>query len=348
MKNKLDRFKYVLVCVGIAFVMLSYYVYQIFFTPNFINNNGDKDFVLYIRKGATFQNVLDTLDKYKVYDDKTSFAFIAKMLNYQENVKPGRYVIPVRTTNLQVVKKLRRGAQDPIKLTFNSIRLKSEFAERVGSKFAFGADSLKYLLANDAICKKYGFDTSTILAMFIPNTYEFYWTLSGNNFLDRMLHEYLDFWTPKRIELAGKAGLTPIQITILASIVEAETNMNTEKPTVAGVYINRLNINMPLQADPTVKFAIGDFTIKRINHDLIEKAGDSPYNTYKVTGLPPGPINMPSVTTLDKVLNYESHNYLFFVADPAKPGYHIFNADYRSHVNNANTYRKSLNNRNIH
>lgn len=348
MKNKLDRFKYILVCVGIAFVMLSYYGYQIFFTSNFRNHEGDKDFVLYIKKGATFQDVLDTLDKHNVYDDKTSFAFIAKMLNYQDNVKAGRYVIPTRTTNLRIVKKLRSGAQDPIKITFNSIRLKSEFSERVGAKFAFGPDSLKDMLSNDAICKKYGFDTSTILAMFIPNTYEFYWTLSGSSFMDRMLHEYLDFWTPKRIELASKAGLTPIQVSILASIVDAETNVSTEKATVAGVYINRLNINMPLQADPTVKFAIGDFTIKRINHDLIEQAGDSPYNTYKVTGLPPGPINMPSITTLDKVLNYESHDYLFFVADPAKPGYHIFNKDYRDHVNKANQYRKSLNNRNIH
>lgn len=348
MKSKLDRFKYVLVSVGIAFVMLSYYVYQIFFTQNFGNKNEDKAFTLYIKKGATFQQVLDTLDKYKVYEDKTSFAFIAKMFGYQENVKAGRYVIPPHTTNLQVVKKLRSGAQDPIKITFNSIRLKSEFADRVGAKFAFGADSLNAILTSEAACKKYGFDTCTILAMFIPNTYEFYWTLSKEGFLERMQEEYKNFWNAERKELASKAGLTPLQVSILASIVEAETNMNSEKSTVAGVYINRLNINMPLQADPTVKFAIGDFTIKRINHDLIEQAGDSPYNTYKVTGLPPGPINMPSITTLDKVLNYESHDYLFFVADPAKPGYHIFNADYRSHVNKANQYRKTLNQRNIH
>ena len=348
MKNKTDRFKYIVVCVGIAFVMLSYYVYQIFFTPNFGNKEGDKAFTLYIKKGATFQQVLDTLDKYKAYDDKTSFAFIAKMLSYQENVKAGRYVIQPGLTNLQVVKKLRSGAQDPIKITFNSIRLKSEFAERIGSKFAFGKDTLAALINSDAVCKKYGFDTCTILAMFIPNTYEFYWTLSGDAFLERMHQEYITFWTQQRKELAAKAGLTPVQVSILASIVEAETNMSTEKPTVAGVYINRLNLGMPLQADPTVKFALGDFAIKRINHDLIEQAGNSPYNTYKVSGLPPGPINMPSITTLDKVLNYESHDYLFFVADPARPGYHIFNVDYRSHVNKANQYRKSLNKRNIH
>jgi UPF0755 protein len=348
MKNSLDKFKYVLVCVGIAFVMLSYYAYQIFFTVNFGNQDDDKDFVLYIRKGASFQDVIDTLDKHKVYDDKTSFAFIAKLLGYQEQVKAGRYIIPTKTTNLQVVRKLRSGAQDPIKITFNSIRLKSEFSDRVGEKFSFGKDTLSALLSNEFYCKKFGFDTSTILTMFLPNTYDFYWSISVDAFMERMQNEYNTFWTQARKDLASDAGLTPMQVSILASIVEAETNMNTEKSTVAGVYINRLNINMPLQADPTVKFALGDFSIKRINHDHIEQAGDSPYNTYKVIGLPPGPINMPSITTIDKVLNYESHDYLFFVADPARPGYHIFNADYRSHVNKANAYRKSLNKRNIH
>ncbi|MBC7450289.1 MAG: endolytic transglycosylase MltG [Cytophagales bacterium] len=345
MKN---TFKYILVSVGIAFVMLSYYVYQIFFSPNFGNGETGKDFVLYIPKGATFQTVLDTLDKNKEYDDKLSFAFISRILKYQEHVKAGRYLIPKGATNLQVVRKLRRGTQDPIKITFNSIRLKSEFIGRIGLKFSFGKDSLQALLTNPSYCKQYGFDTTNVLCMFLPNTYEYYWTISAKSFVDKMHAEYKKFWTVKRIEQASKAGLTPIQAGILASIVEAETNVKTEKPTVAGVYINRLNIHMPLQADPTVKFALGDFAIKRINHELIEEAANSPYNTYKVWGLPPGPINMPSVQTIDAVLNYEPHDYLFFVADPTRIGYHTFNKDYRAHVNNANTYRKNLNKRNIH
>jgi UPF0755 protein len=348
MGQGLNRLKYVIICLGIAFVMLSYYVYQIFFTANFANKIDDKSFTLYIRSGATFQDVIDTLDKHNVYDDKVSFAFISKMLNYQDHVKSGRYIIPPSSTNLQVVRKLRSGAQDPIKLTFNNIRLKSEFIEQVGSKFSFGADTLAILLNNQKTCEQLDFDTATVLSMFLPNTYEFYWSISAEYFLDRMNEEYRAFWNQNRKELASKAGLTPIQVGILASIVEAETNKTTEKPTIAGVYINRLNINMPLQADPTVKFALGDFAIKRINHELIEAAGNSPYNTYKVLGLPPGPINMPSITTIDKVLNYESHDYLYFVADPSRPGYHIFNTDYRSHVNKANAYRKSLNKRNIH
>lgn len=334
--------------MGIAFVMLSYYVYQILFSPNFGNGNTGKDFVLYIPKRASFQTVLDSLDKNKAYDDKLSFAFISRILKYQENVKPGRYIIPQGATNIQVVRKLRRGSQDPIKITFNSIRLKSEFSDRIGQKFFFGKDSLQALLTDRFFCKQYGFDTSNILCMFIPNTYEYYWTISAKSFTDKMNAEYKKFWSAKRVEQASKSGLSPIQVTILASIVEAETNLKTEKSTVAGVYINRLNINMPLQADPTVKFALGDFAIKRINHGLIEKAGNSPFNTYKVTGLPPGPINMPSVQTIEAVLNYESHDYLFFVADPTRIGYHIFNKDYRTHVNNANSYRKTLNKRNIH
>ncbi|WP_299248904.1 endolytic transglycosylase MltG [uncultured Cytophaga sp.] len=348
MGQTLNKLKYVVICLAIAFVMLSYYAYQIFFTANFANKIDDKPYTLYVRSGATFQDVLDTLDLHKVYEDKMSFAFISKILSYQDHVKPGRYIIPPSATNLQVVRKLRSGAQDPIKITFNNIRLKSEFIDRIGSKFSFGSDTLSRLLNNQKTCNKFGFDTTTILTMFLPNTYEFYWSISAEDFMDRMKEEYKAFWTQERKELASKAGLTPIQASILASIVDAETNQATEKSTVAGVYINRLNINMPLQADPTVKFALGDFAIKRINHELIDAAGNSPYNTYRVLGLPPGPINMPSITTIDNVLNYESHDYLFFVADPSKPGYHIFNTDYRSHVNQANTYRKSLNKRNIH
>jgi UPF0755 protein len=343
-----SRFKTIIAVCGVSFVMLSYYAYQIFFTSNILVDDKRKDFVLYIPSGATYKTVLDTLYKHEVLADKVSFSFIAKLLGYQEAVKSGRYVIPARSTNLQAIRKLRSGNQDPVKLTFNSIRLKEEFADRVGEKFEFGSDSLWWALNDSKICAKYNMDTSTILCLFIPNTYEIYWDITTEQFINRMQTENKKFWNAERIEKAQKAGLTPIQATILASIVEAETNMLSEKPTIAGVYINRLNINMPLQADPTVKYALRDFEIKRINHDLIEKAGSSPYNTYKVNGLPPGPINMPSIKTIDAVLNYESHNYLFFVADKNKPGYHIFNEDYRAHVNQANKYRKNLNQQNIH
>lgn len=343
-----SRFKTIVAVCGVSFVMLSYYAYQVFFTSNILIDDKRKEFVLYIPKGATYKTVLDTLYKHEVLADKVSFSFISKLLGYQETVKPGRYILPAFSTNLQVVRKLRSGNQDAVKLTFNSIRLKEDFADRVGEKFEFGSDSLFWALTNPATCSKYQMDTSTILSLFIPNTYEIYWDVTTTEFMNRMQMEHTKFWNKERTEKAKKAGLTPIQATILASIVEAETNMTSEKPTIAGVYINRLNINMPLQADPTVKYALRDFEIKRINHDLIEKAGTSPYNTYRVNGLPPGPINMPSVKSIEAVLNYESHDYLFFVADKNKPGYHLFNKDYRSHVNQANKYRKNLNQQNIH
>ncbi|MCU0417777.1 MAG: endolytic transglycosylase MltG [Cytophagaceae bacterium] len=348
MKMRSQRFKTIVAVVGVSFVMLSYYAYQIFFTPNLLLQLDQKDYVLYIRNGASYSDVLDSLEKNNVLGDKVSFRFIAKLLDYPEKIRPGRYVLPVGSTNLYAIRKLRSGQQDPVSVTFNSIRLKSDFCSKVGSKFSFGADSLLNMLNNPVICKKYGMDTSTILSLFIPNTYELYWTTKSDQFVDRMYQEYKKFWNTSRLERAQKAGLTPIQVSILASIVEAETNKASEKPTIAGVYINRLNINMPLQADPTVKYALLDFDIKRINHDLIEEAATSPYNTYKVNGLPPGPINMPSIVSIEAVLNYESHKYLYFVADKNKPGYHIFNEDYRSHVNQANKYRKELTKKNIH
>jgi UPF0755 protein len=184
--------------------------------------------------------------------------------------------------------------------------------------------------------------------MFIPNTYELYWDVSLKDFFDQFKNEYQKFWNQDRKSKLVQTGLNEIQATILASIVEAETNKNDEKPRIAGVYLNRLQIDMPLQADPTIKYALKDFSIKRINQSLIEQAGDSPYNTYRVTGLPPGPLNMPSIITIESVLNYEKHNYLFFVVDVNKEGYHKFSSEYRDHVNSANKYRRKLNQNDIH
>lgn len=348
MDQKSYRLRIVISVIGVTFVMMSYYFYQIFFTPNFGNQLVQEQSVLYIRKNAEFKDVLDSLDKYKLIDDKTSFAFIAKLLKYQSSVKPGRYIINKGMTNLQLVRKLRSGQQDAVKLTFNNIRLKEDFAERAGVKFIFGRDSLMKKLNDQAFCKSYGFDTTTILCMFIPNTYELYWDETTAEFFDHFKKEYEKFWNEERKTKLIQTGLTPIQASILASIVEAETTKNDEKSRIAGVYLNRLQIGMPLQADPTVKYALRDFSIKRINQALIEQAGDSPYNTYRVNGLPPGPLNMPSIITLESVLNFEKHNYLFFVVDVNKEGYHKFTSDYRDHVNSANKYRRKLNQDDVH
>jgi UPF0755 protein len=344
MKKKTSTIRYVVAIAGLLFVCFSYYAYQIFYTPNIQVKK--EDTYLYIPKGASFLTVMDSLEKHEVLYDRLSFAFISKLLGYQDNVRPGRYLLPKNSTNLTVVRKLKSGQQDPVRLTFNSIRTKHELAEKISDKLAFSAEELLQILNDPKEVAAYGFDPNTIIAMFIPNTYEVYWTIEPKDFVKKMSKEYQKFWSEARLRKAQEAGYTPLQIATIASIVEAETNKDAEKARIAGVYINRLNIEMPLQADPTVKFALQDFTIKRVTRDHI--AVESPYNTYLNAGLPPGPINMPSTVSLDAVLNYEKHKFIYFCASPNELGYHDFAETYRDHVNNANRYRRYLDKQKIY
>lgn len=349
MDKKNYRLRVLIVICILLFVSFSYYGYQIFFTPNFNiqknDHNENPDRYLLIPTGATFQTVMDSLQADSLIEDKLSFAFVAKLMDYQNNVKPGRYLIEKNTTNLTLVKKLKNGNQTPVKLTFNNIRLKKEFAEKMEKKFEFTMDDLFILLQTPRFVQKYGFDTTTIMAMFLPNTYEVFWNITAEEFIERMYKEYNDFWTEERKAKAQAAGLTPVQISILASIVEAETNKQKEKATIAGLYLNRIKIGMALQADPTVKFAIGDFTLKRIYKGHTEI--NSPYNTYMFPGLPPGPINLPSLESIDAVLNHEKHKYIYFCASDELNGYHKFAETYEDHQKNAERYRRALNKLNI-
>ncbi|HSZ71560.1 MAG TPA: endolytic transglycosylase MltG [Cytophagaceae bacterium] len=338
MDRKKYRTRQLVVLAMLLFVCFSYYIYQILFTPNFQWQK--EDAYLYIRKGAGFHEVLDSLKKHDMIQDVKSFAFIAKLAGYQDNIKPGRYLIKANRNNIQMVRLLRNGKQDPVRLTFNNIRLKEDLAQKVGSKFYFSSDSLLFCLKDPATARLYGFDTTTFMSMFIPNTYEVYWDIKIKDFLDKMHKEYKAFWTKERLDKATAIGFTPIQVSTLASIVEAETNQQSERSRIAGLYINRLNINMPMQADPTVKYALCDFSIKRIYQ--IHTQIDNPYNTYKYTGLPPGPIDLPSIASIDAVLNYEKNKYLYFCASPTRLGFHDFSETYNNHVNNANRYRNYL------
>lgn len=330
----------IIIVLSLLTVTFSFYAYQILFTENLQVDK--QDTVLLIPRGATYEAVLDTLEKRQIVYDRLSFRFLSKILKYQDNVHPGRYLIKKNATNFEVLKRLVKGRQTPLKLTFNNIRLKKDLAEKIGAKFSFGADSLLLALNDETLSRSYGFDTSTIMAMFIPNTYEIYWTYTTKEFLAKMNQEYDKFWTERRRTKAEAMGLDPIQVSILASIVESETNKNDEKPTVAGVYLNRLHQNMKLEADPTVKFALQDFEIKRIMHGHIARA-NSPYNTYRYKGLPPGPICLPSISTLDAVLKAEKHQYLFFCACADKPGYHTFAKTYDEHLNISKQYHNTLN-----
>lgn len=337
------RLRVVLVVFMIAFVSLSYYAYQMFFSANFQFRK--EPAVLYIHKDMKWQQVLDTMKTKEMFGDLVTFAFVAKVLGYQDNVRPGRYLIPSNGNNLSVVRMLRAGQQAPVKLSFNNIRLKKDLVASLASRLAMGETELYALLNNPQVCKELGCDTTTILTLFIPNTYEMFWTISPTALLKRMKKESDAFWNESRKAKAQKLGLTPAQAFILASIVDEETNQNDEMPRVAGVYLNRLDQNMKLQADPTVKFALGDFAIKRVTFDHLKT--DSPYNTYLYTGLPPGPICLPSTVAIDAVLNREAHSYLFFSADPSRPGYHAFSTTFNEHVKKANDYRSSLDKRKI-
>lgn len=319
----------------------TFYFWQIFKTPN-IQADKQSSFVLLIPDNGTYEGVIDSLNKHEVITDQISFRFLAKFLKYNENVKPGRYVLKPNTSNYQAVKKLKSGDQDAVKLTFNNIRLKEDLITRIGNRFEFGEANFRKALNDPQVCQKYGLDTLTIVSMFLPNTYDIFWTTSTEKFLDRMHSEYKKYWNDERIAKANAIGLTPAQVSILASIVEEEQARKVdERPRVAGLYMNRLNASMPLQADPTIKFALQDFAIKRILNDQLRVK--SPYNTYVNTGLPPGPIRVADFQSLDAVLNYEKHDYLYMCAKADLSGYHAFAKNYADHMNNARMYQAELN-----
>jgi len=347
MKKSLQFKAGAILIVALFSIIITFSGYQYLFTPNFlIGDDVQDEYYLYIPREANFKTVTDSLQQNHVLHDILSFSFLAKILKYQDNVKPGRYKIRAKANNLEIVKKLKNGIQDPLNVTFNNIRTKQDLADKLSARLEPNAEQILALLSNQTYANSIGLDTNTIMSIFIPNTYEFFWTTTAEELFDRMHDEYKKFWNNERKEQARQLNLTPEQIIIVASIVEAETNMNQEKPRIAGVYLNRYYQNWLLQADPTVKFALKDFAIRRITFEHIKF--DSPYNTYKYAGLPPGPINLPSITSIESVLKPEKHNYMFFVADPSRPGYHKFSENFQQHVNSAKKYRNELNKRKIY
>jgi UPF0755 protein len=335
---------FLLVIATSLLATFSFYFWQVAKSAN-LNVDGKDTAVLYIPKGGTYEGVLDSLNKQKLIHDQISFGFLTKFMKYRDAVKPGRYEIEPNEDNRSFIAKLRSGDQDEVKLTFNNIRLKSDLAERLAVNLSIDKNTLLAKLNDPAVCEKYGFSTENIMCMFLPDTYFMWWTLTEDEFLDRMKHEYDAFWTAERKQKAAETTMNPIQIGIMASIVQSETNKTDEMPTVAGVYVNRIKQSMPLQADPTVKFAVGDFAIKRIL--LKHLSIDSPYNTYKVLGLPPGPVALPEKRAIDAVINYGKHNYIYFCAKEDFSGYHNFASDYSTHTANARRFHQAMNERGI-
>ncbi len=294
-----------------------------------------------IPTGSTFEDVKRILVEQNIVKNIASFEWVSEKLNYVHYVKPGRYKINSGINNKLLVGLLRSGQQTPVKLKFSNARNINVLARVIDSQLEFDSAQFVQYFENEQKLKGMGFNKANSIAMFIPNTYEVYWNISIDEFAEKMNKEYDRFWNEKRKTSLDKVGLNKIEVSILASIINEESSKPKEYETIAGLYINRLRRNMPLQADPTVKFGLGDFTIKRILLKHLEV--NSPYNTYKNTGLPPGPICMPSISAIDAVLNYKEHKYLYFCAKSDFSGYHTFATTLMQHNQNAKAYQAALN-----
>lgn len=315
--------------------------YKLYFAPNVTG----KEKYLYVKTGYVFEDLVTDLRYKDILSDIGTFWEAAEKMNLQGPLKPGKYRLKKGMNNRAFINMLKAGNQEPVKLKFQNIRKIEGLAALLAKNLEPDSTSFIKLFDSAAFVEQYGFTTDNVYTMFIPNTYEMYWNTSPTQFFKKMNAEYEKFWTGQRKEKAAKIGLDPIKATILASIVDAEALYDKEMPTIAGLYLNRLQKGMLLQADPTVIFANGDFTVKRVTGAML--GADSRYNTYKYVGLPPGPINMPSINAIDAVLNKQDNNYLYMCAKEDFSGYHNFAATVQEHNINAKKYREALNQRNI-
>lgn len=330
--------KYIIIFFAAAFIVVGvrgYQLYQFVFQENVRN-----DYVIFITKEDTYKTISSRLETDEVLTSIKAFKWVSKKKNYPSNIKPGRYKLKKGMTTNKLVNMLRSGAQAPVDVTFNNMRFKEDLAGKVSKYIQADSLAILNLFSDEKQITEWGFTAETYRTMFIPNTYEMYWTSSAKEFAERMQSEYNKFWNDDRKKKAKAINLSPEQVSILASIVQSETIKKEELPRVAGLYINRLQRGIPLQADPTVKYAVGDFSIKRVLNKHLEI--DSPYNTYIHAGLPPGPICFPEVTSIDAVLNYEKHKYIFMCAKEDFSGYHNFAVTNAQHERNAAKYRAAL------
>lgn len=300
---------------------------------------------VYIDDDDTVDSVKVKLEPIATNTGMMVFSTLASTMDYAGHLKTGKYAIPASTNTFTVFRNLKNGHQEPVRLTIPESRTMDRLAGALSRKLMLDSTVVAILLSDQDFCAKQGYDTATIACLFVPNTYEVYWNTSLENLVARMKKEHDRFWEGERTIKAEALGLTPNEVCTVASIIDEETANNPEKPMIAGMYLNRLKINMPLQADPTIKFAMKNFALKRIYHDMLFY--DSPYNTYKYVGLPPGPIKIASVAGIDAVLNRAEHNYLYMCAKEDFSGTHNFASTYQEHLRNAAKYTKALNERGI-
>ncbi len=302
---------------------------------------------LFIKTGTDYNDLIQNIRKNNLLKNYKTFNWLSIRKNLPNHLYPGRYEIKAGMNNDELINMLRSGAQKPLNVTFNNIRTIGQLAGVIGKQIEADSASLIDFITGKKFSTKYNLDQKMAGVLFIPDTYEFFWNTSAEGFVERMNKEYNRFWDNQNLEKAKNLKLSPSEISILASIVDKETNQNDEKATIAGVYLNRIRKGWKLQADPTTVFAFyleNDSLLHRVYKKHTKM--DSPYNTYVIKGLPPGPICLPSVSSIKAVLNAEKHDYMFFVAKADGGGHHHFSKTYNQHLKYAREHYNALQNRN--
>lgn len=341
-KKKNKTLLVILIAVAVLIIAGGGTFYYLFFSPQF---HPEKKAYVYIDRDDTADSIYNKVKATGKAGNLAGFSLLAKFRDLPGNIHTGRYLIAPGDNAYHVYSRISRGRQEPMNLTIGSVRTLDKLARSVGNQLMIDSADIAKQLFDSVFQTKMSYTKETMPCLFIPETYQVYWDITPDEFFERMKKEHDRFWNDERLAKATSIGMTPEEVTTLASIVEEETNNNAEKPMVAGLYINRLHADMPLQADPTIKFALQDFALRRISNEHLRVK--SPYNTYVNTGLPPGPIRIPSVKGLESVLDYTRHNYIYMCAKEDFSGTHNFAANYDEHMANARKYWKALNERKI-
>jgi len=339
-RNRIKVLLSILAVAGLASALL---IYLLLFGIN-VSIEG-KYAIIYIPEGSTYFQAMDSIESNLEIRNNRIFEWVARKKNYPSLVKPGRYMIDKDISYTGLINLLRSGRQTAVRITYNNIRTLNDLAGKIGGQIEADSSQIITFLCDPENYKDDGFTRENVISVFIPDTYEFFWNTGAGDLYERMLGEYRKFWNKERLAKAEEKGVTPVEVSILASIIDDEVAKQDEKPRIAGVYFNRLKRGIPLQACPTIKFALNDFSITRILTKHLQV--DSPYNTYRHKGFPPGPIGCPTIEGIDAVLNAEEHDYLYFAARADFSGYHNFSRTLAEHNRYAAIYQRELNKRRI-
>lgn len=334
---------YFLSISGLLVVTGILFVYKLLFGIN-VTIKGEKD-LIYIPENASYIQALDSVSAHLQVRNMKVLKWVAVKKKYPRLVKPGRYIFDKDLSYNELINILRSGRQNPVNVTFNNVRTLNELAGKIGKQINADSAQIMEFFSNPGNYSKDGFTRENVISVFIPNTYQFFWNTTASQLYSRMLGEYHKFWNKERLSKAREENLDPVEVEIIASIIDDEVAKADEKPRIAGVYLNRIKRGIPLQACPTIKFALNDFTITRVLKKYLEI--DSPYNTYRHKGFPPGPIGCPTIEGIDAVLNAEKHDFLFFAAKADFSGYHNFSRTLAEHNRYAAQYQRELNRRKI-